>query len=31
MQFEKEGLGCYAIESLIICLSHCFEVKKFYF
>jgi len=28
MQFEKVGLSCYAIECLIICLSHGFEVKK---
>jgi hypothetical protein len=28
MHFEKAGLSWYAIEPLIICLSHGFEVKK---
>lgn len=28
MQFEKAGLSYYAIEPLIICLSHCFEVDN---
>jgi hypothetical protein len=28
MQFEKAGLSYYAIEPLIICLSHCFEADN---